>query len=63
MSNGLDADQDRHYVGPDLGPNCLQRLSAEDKVAANKERVKLIHSVLWIKNSVDPDQQASSEAS
>ena len=25
VSNGLDPDQDRHYVGPDLGPNCLQR--------------------------------------
>ena len=31
MSNGLDTDQDRHSVGPDLGPNCLRRLSAEDK--------------------------------
>ena len=31
MSNGLDPDQDRHSVGPDLGPNCLQRLSADDK--------------------------------
>ena len=28
------------FVGPDLGPNCLQRLSADDKkVAAGKERV------------------------
>ena len=31
MSNGLEPDQDRHKVGPDLGPNCLQRLSANDK--------------------------------
>ena len=30
-SNSLDLDQDRHCVGPDLGPNCLQRLSADDK--------------------------------
>ena len=29
VSNGLDPDQDRHFVGPDLGPNCLQRLSAD----------------------------------
>ena len=29
-SNSLDPDQARHYVGPDLGPNCLQRLSADD---------------------------------
>ena len=27
----LDPDQNRHSVGPDLGPNCLQRLSADDK--------------------------------
>ena len=30
MSNSLDLDQARHFVGPDLGPNCLQRLSADD---------------------------------
>ena len=35
MSNGLDPDQDRHFVGPDLRPNCLQT----SKVAASKERV------------------------
>ena len=27
VSNSLDQDQDRRCVGPDLGPNCLQRLS------------------------------------
>ena len=31
VSNSLDPGQDRHYVGPDLGPNCLQRFSADDK--------------------------------
>ena len=31
VSNGLDPDQNRHSVGPDLGLNCLQRLSADDK--------------------------------
>ena len=25
VSNDLDPDQDRHSVGPGLGPNCLQR--------------------------------------
>ena len=25
--NGLDLDQDQHSISPDLGPNCLQRLS------------------------------------
>ena len=27
MSNSLDPDQARHFVGPDLGPYCLQWLS------------------------------------
>ena len=31
MSNSLDLDQDQRYVSPDLGPVCLQRLSADDK--------------------------------
>ena len=31
VSNGLDPDQDQHFVSPDLGPNCLQKLSAGDK--------------------------------
>ena len=30
VSNSLDPDQARRFVGPDLGPNCLQRLSADD---------------------------------
>ena len=28
VSNNLDPDQVRHSIGPDLGPNCSQRLSA-----------------------------------
>ena len=41
MSNSLDLDQEQHSVGPDhqdqqnvaldRDPNCLQRLSADDK--------------------------------
>ena len=27
VSNSLDLDQARHFVGPNLGPNCLQKLS------------------------------------
>ena len=30
MSNSLDPDEACCYVVPDLGPNCLQRLSADD---------------------------------
>ena len=39
-SNRLDPDQDGHSVGLDIGPNCLQTLSADDKIATRKERVK-----------------------
>ena len=30
--NSLNPDQARHFVGPDLAPKCLQRLSADDKI-------------------------------
>ena len=30
VSNCMDLDQARCFVGPDLGPNCLQRLSADN---------------------------------
>ena len=30
VSNGLVSDQAQHFVGPDLGPNCLKMLSADD---------------------------------
>ena len=42
MSNSLDADQDGHSVGLDLGLSCLQRSSAEMKVTASKERVSIV---------------------
>ena len=31
VSNSLEPDQAQHVVGPDLAPNCLQRLSADNK--------------------------------
>ena len=30
LSNNLNPDQAPHFVGPDLGPNCLKRLSSDD---------------------------------
>ena len=30
VSNSLDPDQARRFVGPALGPNCLQTLPADD---------------------------------
>ena len=38
VSNSLDPDQAPHFVGPDLGPNCLQGLSA-DKTIPSRQRV------------------------
>ena len=38
MSNNLDTDQARPFVGPDLGPKCLQKLSADD---TSKQRLKV----------------------
>ena len=46
MSNSLDpdqarrfVDQARRFVGPDLGPNCLPRLTAD---VTGRQRVKTI---------------------
>ena len=30
VSNSLGQDKAQHFVGPDPGPNCLQRFSADD---------------------------------
>ena len=40
VSHSLNIDQDQRYVGPGLGSNCLQRLSADNKsVNASKGSV------------------------
>ena len=58
MSNSLDSDQARHFVGPELGPNCLQRLSADDKSGhwLGKSKMKLRYVVsscqLWINHGI-----------
>ena len=41
-SNSLDPDQDQQYVGPDLGPNCLQRLSRRPKTPLASTELKII---------------------
>ena len=46
MSNSFDPDQAQCFVGADLGPNCFQRLSADDKVVTSGERVALISVIL-----------------
>ena len=53
MSNNLDPDQARNFVGPDLGPNCLQRLSADNQSVplAGKElnTKQLVDTTFWLK--------------
>ena len=44
MSTSLDLDQARHFVGPDLGPNCLQRLSADDTSRQRVNDKTICHS-------------------
>ena len=39
VSSGLDPDQDQQNVSPDVGPDCLQMLSADDK-SQRKELIK-----------------------
>ena len=39
MLNSLDPDQDRCSVGPDLGSNYLQRLSADEKLLIAKKEL------------------------
>ena len=40
VSNSLDFDLDRFSVSPDLGPSCLQRLSADDKSLLARKELK-----------------------
>ena len=43
MTNSLDPDQAQRFVGPDLGPNSLPRLSADD---TGRQRVNHLHSMV-----------------
>ena len=66
VSNSLDPDQARRFVGPDLGPNCLQRSSAEKATlkavdySLTKGRIPLFilmdYPIHRVSNSLDPDQ-------
>ena len=41
VSNSLDPDQARHFVGHDPGPNCLQRSSADATSRQRANRINL----------------------
>ena len=45
VSNSLDPDLARQYVGPDLGPNCLHWLSADD-ARVTYELVMSVYSLI-----------------
>ena len=47
VSKNLDPDQARHFVGPDLGPNGLQRLSAD--IAGTELNTKQLVDTFWLK--------------
>ena len=48
VSNSLDPDQAHNFVGPDLGPNCLQRLSVGD-IAGQELNTKQLVDTFWLK--------------
>ena len=39
VSNSLNQEQARHFVGPDVGPNCPQRTSADDTCVCLEEKL------------------------
>ena len=49
-SNCFNPDQDHHSVGPDLGLNCLQRLSVDDKSHRLQEKL-MVENNLMLKES------------
>ena len=46
VSNISDPDQDWIYVGPDLGPNFLQKLSADSTIAGKE--LKTVIVCFWV---------------
>ena len=51
MSNSLEPDQAGHFVGPDLGPNCLQKLLAYD---TSRQGVNTFTAISALKSSALP---------
>ena len=57
VSNSLDPDQTQHFVGLDLGPNCLLKISADDRwlhVGKELNTVQLVDTTIglspWVKS-------------
>ena len=51
MSNSLNSDQDQQNVGPDLGPNCLQR-STGNKIIYVMEHLPSVLGLQWLSGRV-----------
>ena len=47
VSNSLDPDQARLFIGPDLGPTCLQRLLADDTCNAYWVHTVCLHKSIY----------------
>ena len=48
----LDPDMDRHNVGLDLGPNCLHRLSEDDKICQEVHMVSIFSNHFILVNHI-----------
>ena len=46
--NSLDPDQAQHFVGPDLGSNCLERLSADNQSTCLGPLLSSIQKVKYV---------------
>ena len=57
MSNSLDPDQARQFVQPDLGPNCLPRLSADDTGRKKKKELTFYMPSMTRHNSLKMHKQ------
>ena len=47
MANSLYPDQARRFVRPDLGPNCLPRLSADDNGRQKVNKKTKMEESVW----------------
>ena len=60
FSNSLDPDQARHFVGPDLGPNCYLRLSADNNGSEGVNDVHLYIVLFCLFDLIMSHQQSFS---
>ena len=52
MSNSLDPDQVRHFVGPDMGPNCK---GYQQRTQVGKEVLKYHHWIHFVRPDLSPN--------